>query len=201
MNFVDCLAFAFMGYGIWRGWRKGLGYELPGLIGVAVFAVSGFGAIRWTYVGLSTVSSYSPFFRIGFLAAPFIFFGAFLLVRHRLKQIQAWADQRFRGPRQKTYGAVAGLLRTAIIAGFLIVYLSLINVGFIHRTFGERCLIGRTLTTWVLPVYQTLFDKMEKNPEDGGLQNLEPGMKAEDADPDTTEESPESGRMKSKSSR
>jgi hypothetical protein len=190
MNIIDYLALVFMGYGIWRGWRKGLGYELPGLLGVAVFAITGFGAIRWTYLGLDSVSQFTPF-RVGFLSAPLLFAAAFILVRHRFKQFQVWGEKRFQGTRQRAYGAAAGFFRTAIISGFVIVYFGLWNVGFIHRTFAEHSLIGRTLTTWILPVYQTLFEKQEE--------------KSKEAVPEPTPESESSseaqGRIPSTSSR
>ena len=190
MNIVDYLALAFMGYGVWRGWQKGLGYELPSLISVAIFALTGFGVIRWTYKGLTTAAHLSPLW-IGFLGAPFLFVGAVILVRHRLKSIQVWTEKQFQAPQQKSYGAAAGFLRTAIIAGFLIVYLGLLNVGFIHRTFAERSLFGRTLATWILPVYQTLFEKKEEKSK---------GAESKPA-PAKESESSESGRIRSTSSK
>jgi hypothetical protein len=190
MNLVDYLALAFMAYGIWRGWRKGFGYELPGLISVAVFTLTGFGAIRWTYIGLSSASNFSPI-RMGILTAPLLFVVAFMLIRRRLKIIQTWADQRFQGAHKSVYGAAAGLLRTAIISGFLVVYLGLLNIGFVHRTFAERSLFGRTLTTCILPVYQTLAGHEEETP---AQTTPDPTMQSESA-------SESQGRMPSTSSK
>jgi len=163
MNFVDWLALFYIGYGTWQGWRKGLSQELPRLIGVAVFALTGIGLFRWTFHALHSASDWSPL-KIGILGIPIFLFSSFILLKNGSKIIASWSDQRFDEKKHPLYGAAVGFLRTSIVAGFLVVYLGLWNIGFIHRTFAEHSILGRTLTTWVLPIHQNLVEKKEENP-------------------------------------
>ena len=48
VSLIDLLVVAGVGYGVWRGWHRGLPAELPRVLGLVVFGVSGTGLIRWT---------------------------------------------------------------------------------------------------------------------------------------------------------
>jgi hypothetical protein len=158
MNSIDYLVVIYIGWGIWQGWRKGLSHELPRLTKISVFVLTGMGLFRWTYLSLNSAANFSPL-RIGVLSMPILLYCAFHLMRSRLKAMETWSDLKFSELQRHQYGAIAGFFRAAMISGFLIVYLGLWNLGFIHRTFAERSLFGRSLTAWILPVYQNLFEE------------------------------------------
>jgi uncharacterized membrane protein required for colicin V production len=159
-NWIDLVALAYVVYGTWLGWRQGLSRELPRLIAVAVFVLTGFSLLRWTSRAMESAAALSVF-QASVLSIPFLYIGAFYLLKNWRYQVQMWLDCRFQELQRRKYGACAGLFRTAMIAGFIVVYFGLWKVGFIHRTFAERSFFGRALTTCVLPVYKNFFETEE----------------------------------------
>lgn len=168
--------------GLARGWARGLSGELARLLSVAAGLAAGI--YFYQPVGRHLVEQT----RLGEWEEPathgiafgLIFIGTWLamrLLRFLLRHVMEFA---FRGKIEKVGGALAGLLRSAILAAAGVLLLGSCPVAGLRRFFFEESVIGGTLARHLLPVYDELREKYpalqalprrgEPDLEDGGVE-------------------------------
>lgn len=155
MSLIDLLVAAYAGYGVWRGWRRGLPNELPRVVGITVFAVSGCGLFRWTNHALMETSRLAGQ-TTGGLGVIGIMVATWFLVRHFRAKIGDWAKQRY--GKAERVGAVAGGVRAVLLACVVLLVFAHWPLKFLTRPVTEGSLLGRGLTRYVLPVYEKTHD-------------------------------------------
>ena len=150
VSLIDLLVVAGVGYGVWRGWHRGLPAELPRVLGLVVFGVSGTGLIRWTSQVLAETRHLTGQ-ATGAVGTVGLMVGAWLLVRLFRTKIGDWAKQRWgeaKGP-----GAIAGGLRTLLLACVALLILAHWPLHSLTRPVTENSRLGRALLRYVLPEY------------------------------------------------
>jgi len=156
-NVVDIVALVFVGYGMVRGWMRGLSGELARLIGLGTAVVAGwlfylpFSDRIAEFTRLSLKASGLTAFVLLFLVAGF----GMVLVRWCLRNI---AEFKFKPPFEQIGGLVAGALRCLCILVTIILVATLSPSGFLQRTFGEESAIGRGVTKVLLPAYNQIAE-------------------------------------------
>jgi ABC-type dipeptide/oligopeptide/nickel transport system permease component len=151
-NLIDLLALAYVIRGAVRGRRRGMGTELASVIAVLAAIFTGTGLTCWLARAMAWFNHFLKGFSI-VLGCLGIYVSAYLLLCAFRQVFVRWVESCC--PSWRTFGGeVLGAFRCLVVASFIIVWLGLVQVGWIHRTFGERCLIGRTLAATALPVYE-----------------------------------------------
>ena len=151
IGFLDWVLIVYVGWGIRRGYRQGLPEELPKLVGILVFLVTGWGLFRWMNHALAEANQILSKLTggVSFLG---LLAGAFLLARHFRGRLRQAATERF--GEQKKAAAVVGGMRAFFVASVLILVLAHWPLRFLTRPLAEASLLGRGLTRYVLPVYE-----------------------------------------------
>jgi uncharacterized membrane protein required for colicin V production len=158
-NFVDFFTLAYVLFGSRRGRTRGLGGELPRLIGVSLFFVTGGGLYHWTETLMIQMSAPARQ-TSGALGLIGVLVGAYFVARQIRARVRSWAEQNFPGDRtQKLGGCVAGGLRAFVIASCLILFFSALPLGFLVAPFRQGSLVGRTLNRLVAPARRNAPEK------------------------------------------
>lgn len=156
-NLVDIAALALVGYGMVRGWMRGLSGELARLIGLGTAVVVGwvfyipFSDRITEFTRLSPKASGLTAFVLLFLIAGF----AMVLLRWCLRNI---AEFKFKTPYEQIGGLIAGALRCLLILITVILVATLSPSGYLQQKFGEESALGRTVTHVLLPAYNQLAE-------------------------------------------
>lgn len=155
-NLLDVLAVAYAGYGAWRGVRNGLSRELPRLVMILLFILTGCTLSHWMQLVFGKINAMT-----GHIAGGFGFIGmfaaAFLLARTFRKRFADWLRGKLPGEAIETRGGAAvGGLRTFVIACTLIVFIGLMPLGFISVPFRQGSFLGRGLIHLVVPLYEKI---------------------------------------------
>lgn len=162
-NLIDLVALAYVIWGIFRGYRRGVAAELPSVVGWGVSLFTGSGIYRWTMRGFAQLSDVAgqSFGAAGFVI---VLVGSYFLIRQLRRHIRTWAEKRVNEESlQKKLGAAAGGFRALLLSSFLILFLGLLPVGPLREPFTKDSFVGRVLNTVVMPVYEaTHHQKQEK---------------------------------------
>ena len=153
MGFLDMLALAYVASGIIRGRKRGLETELPSVISLAIFFITGTGLYRWTDQLLAQASSLTGQ-AVGVTTFIGMWGAAIFLVRHFKGRIGAWTQHRFTASQRHRWGMVAGGGRTALLLSIVLLVLAHWPLHKLTRGFVEDSAIGRGLIHFVLPVYE-----------------------------------------------
>lgn len=138
-----------VGFGVWRGRRRGLARELPSVLGWTVFFVTGAGLFHWTnklLIESSQITRQST----GAVSVVVFALIAFQLVRKFRMRLREWAARRF-ADQEARLGAVAGGVRWLIIVTLLLVALGALPCGFIRGSVREYSLWGRLTHRLIWP--------------------------------------------------
>lgn len=155
-NIFDILTAVYVGLGSWRGGRRGLTFELPRLIWLLLFILTGCSLSHWMRLLFSKIGAVTGQAAggLGFLG---VFAAAFIVARRLRARFGQWLAQRLPVETvQKRGGAVAGGLRALVISCTLIVFIGLMPLGFISVPFRHGSFIGRHLIRLVVPAYEKI---------------------------------------------
>lgn len=151
VNLVDVAALGGAAYGAWRGRKRGLSRELPGLVTAAVWLVTGCGLYRWTERGVATLAGMTgrSFGLIGFIAA---WVAAVAIMRRLGRRIHDTSKKQFPDePKQRLGGAIAGGCKVFLLVGVLILIAGHLP-GILGKPFHEGSFIGSTLHWVITPI-------------------------------------------------
>lgn len=168
-NLVDGIVLAMLLGGLIGGIRRGLSGELARVL---VAAACVFVIYRYTRPFAEWIQGRHHFeTHLALLLSVILLligtYAAATLIRMSLSSILNFA---FKGKLERIGGALAGLIRSAIIAALLLVLASFLPLESARRTITEESVSGRFVSTHVAPWY----DKMaEKIPELGMPQRAE----------------------------
>lgn len=155
-NIFDILVVAYTGYGSVRGFRRGLGNELPRLIAILLFVLTGWGISHWIRSGLGEIQHLTgqTIGGVGFIG---LYVASFYLAKFIRGHTSRWVLKHVPNPEhQKKCGVGAGGFRALVLGCTLIVFLGLMPLGFLKTPFSQGSFIGRNLIRFVVPVYDKL---------------------------------------------
>jgi uncharacterized membrane protein required for colicin V production len=149
---VDLLALAYIVFSVFRGRQRGFLIELPATISIVVFALTGTGLYRWggrvvAEANMLTRQASGVLGFFGLVAA------ALVLVQQLKTRLQQWAEKRFIAEHQQLGGAMAGGVRSLVVAAVLLLILAHWPLKGLTRPLAESSFFGRALIKLVLPVY------------------------------------------------
>ena len=155
-NLIDAVALAYVAYGVRLGWKRGLSSELPRLVMILLFVLSGCTLSHWLRVIFGKINVLT-----GHIAGGFGFVGMFaagmFLARLFRNRFTSWLSGKLPVEAiQKRGGAIIGGLRTLVIACTLIVFIGLMRFGIVSEPFAQGSFIGRNLIHLVVPVYEKI---------------------------------------------
>ncbi len=157
-NFIDAIAGVVLLVGILGGLKRGLSGELSRVIAiaVAVFAAWRFATpvADWAMEKLSFTQGKSYVF--SFLAVLVVAFLFMWLVRVVLRNLMEFA---FKGRIERIGGALAGLLRAAVIVSAVLLMIGFAPQAEIQSLVTEKSFVGRLVTRHLRPVYQDIQEK------------------------------------------
>ena len=150
---IDLLVLAFVAFSAWRGRKRGLIKEMPGAVGITVFAVTGWGIFKIMFQGLSHASEWAGY-SIGVFSFFLLLAGSVFLWR-RMRGHLRGAAARWPGERQQRIGGVVtGGLRAFVFASTVLLILAHWPLHKLTRWMVEGSFLGRRLVRCVLPVYE-----------------------------------------------
>lgn len=79
---------------------------------------------------------------------------AVAVVRSLRRRFQAWSERRYDAGQRRFGGAIFGGVRAFLLACVVLLVLAHWPLHALTRTVTESSLLGRSLTKWVLPVYE-----------------------------------------------
>ncbi len=184
ISVVDAIVVVFLVFALFRGLLKGLSAELAGLISAAVALLCGWHAFRplGEWVEAHTRLSGNPAYVLAFTLAVT---GGYLVMRIVRLVLRNILEFSFKGPIERVGGALAGLLRGAIVAAAVLVFLSLWQNEAVHRWIVEESVAGRFVTHRLRPWYDAMI---VEHPDLPLPRPVEPA--AEAAAPDKTDSEP-----------
>jgi uncharacterized membrane protein required for colicin V production len=155
-NLIDILLAVYIGWGAWRGRRRGLTDEASRVILLLLAILTGYSLVRWIGRILHEWSKVT-----GQLAGPIgalgIMIGAYLLARHLRQRLRDTFAVRFPDPATQQHGGtMAGATRTLIIGSTIIVFIGLMPLGPIAKPFSSGSITGRILIRAIVPAYHHL---------------------------------------------
>lgn len=151
IGLLDVLILLWIGFAVWRGQRNGLAVEMPRLVGIAVFALTGFGLFTWTNRALTEASRVTGLATngAGFVS---LLLASWFLARHGRERIGDWARRRWgRAPGK---AAVVGGVRGFLLVCVVLLVFAHWPLKWLTRPVAEASALGRLLTRHVLPVYE-----------------------------------------------
>ena len=151
LSLIDLLVVAGVGYGLWRGWRRGLPAEVPRLVGLTLFAISGTGLFRWTSQALAETHRLTGQ-ATSVVGIAGLMVGAWVLVRLFRAKLGDWVKQRY--GQAKRLGAIAGALRALLLACVVLLILAHWPLHSLTRPLAENSRLGRVLLRYILPEYE-----------------------------------------------
>ncbi len=156
LNLVDLAVACYLGYGIWRGGRRGFAEELPPLVSLGLVFVLGAGLFTLTERVLSTMST-----KMGLVSGPLgfvaVIIGAVVLVRHFRQQLLDWARRKLPdADDQRRWGRCAGGLRTMGVCALVVLSANLIPIGEFRKPLTRGSLFGRVVKWSVEPIHRVL---------------------------------------------
>ena len=113
LHFVDLMVLSYLGWGLFKGFRRRLGRELEALIKLLLLLawLWGFGAFQWLRDTLDGLVEASPI-SAGMLGSLLIIILSFYLLYLLRERLAENIDQRLSSSGSRTLGAITGLLRT-----------------------------------------------------------------------------------------
>src|SRR5436190_2030157 len=93
-NLFDVLVVAYVAYGAWKGWRRGLGRELSALLAVALFVLTGWGMAHWIRGAVETVGHYTGQSIHG-VSLIVLLVGSFILAGKVRGRVRRWVETRW----------------------------------------------------------------------------------------------------------
>ena len=163
-NAVDAVAAVLLAVGIFTGMRRGLSGELARLIGAGVSLYAGWffyqpaGQYLFKVTRLSSQGASALAFVLVIVGAGVLMILLRLVLRHIM-------EFTFKGPIERVGGALAGLLRSAVVVTAAILVLSLWPHEYLHRVFAEDSFCGRLIYTYLEPVYEEWSEKYPLLPD------------------------------------
>jgi len=149
---IDLLVLAYVAFSAWRGRARGMTKELPGAVGICVFAVTGWGLFMIMFRGLEQASAVA-----GVSAGIFSFFvlltGSVYLWRRFRKHVRRFAETWRDEQLQRRGGMVAGGLRAFVLSAMVLLILAHWPLQGMTRWIVQHSSLGRALIRHVLPVY------------------------------------------------
>lgn len=164
VNLVDLIVLVYLGYGAWRGRRRGLPRELPRLLSGLIVAITGCGLLRWSGRLAGAISQKAGIATglTGFIGVAIAAFVLWRLFRVRLRE---WVARRWPDPHlQRRAGLVAGLLRATVLSSLVLVLMSYLPLGPLRVAATEGSLYGRTVIRLARPVESLLNGKSAPEP-------------------------------------
>lgn len=158
-NILDGIVGVILLFGLLGGLKRGLSGELSRVIGIcaAVWAAWRFAqpVATWAMDRLSLNQDRSYLF--SFLAILVASCALLWLVRLALRNLMEFA---FKGRIERIGGALAGLLRAAVVAAALVLMLQFAPHGGVREAAIEGSWVGRIVTRYLRPVYDNLQQQM-----------------------------------------
>lgn len=149
LGLADVAVAGYLGWGVFKGRRRGLSVELPRLVGVALAFVTGAGLFRWSarifgemdkLVGQIT----------GALGWAGCLVGSYYGVRWFRERMGRWITSLYaKETVQKRAGMAAGFLRTFFISSMVVLILLHTPLAFLVG----NSVMGRNVVQIVRPVY------------------------------------------------
>ena len=138
MNFLDILIAIPLGYLIYKGYRRGLIFELASLLGVILGSILAVRFAHWfaTILGIDGENAYLIAFFVIFLLV--IILSLFLA-----KMVERFVKLVHVGALNNIAGAIFGLMKGVCILGVLIYYVTIIDLEeeFLTRDVKEHSLL------------------------------------------------------------
>lgn len=173
-NLFDIAVLGYVAYGLWRGHHRGLSQELPRVVGILVFVMTGFGIFRWTSRGLSSVSQTTGV-TLGIVGFVLLVAGAWWISGRLSRRISSLSDKHIADKvAQKKLGMIVGGLRTLVIGCFIIVYLWLLPLGELSKPFSGGSFFGRNLIQFIVPVYEKVAGEPVRSTPQAGTNEPSP---------------------------
>lgn len=138
MNFLDLLIAIPLGYLIYKGYRKGLIFELASLLGIVFGSVLAVRFAHWfsLLIGIEGENAYLISFFI-------IFLFVIILSLFLAKMVERFVKLVHVGALNNIAGALFGLMKGVCIIGVLIYYIAIIDLNeeFLTRDIKEHSLL------------------------------------------------------------
>ena len=188
-NFIDGVVAVVLLVGILGGLKRGLSGELSRVIAivVAVFAAWRFATpvADWAMarLSLSQDRAYLTSFIFILVAA----FAALWIVRATLRSLMEFA---FKGKIERIGGAIAGLLRAAVIAAALVLMLEFAPQPEIRTLVMEKSFVGRLVAQHLRPVYENLQQKVPELGLPAPSETMDPDLGEEPVQSPPPDENP-----------
>jgi uncharacterized membrane protein required for colicin V production len=160
-NLIDLILAGYIGWGIWRGRRRGLTTEATRTILLLLAVLTGYGLARWTGKALGQLATVTgqgtgPLGVLGVMIATYV------LARHFRRQLQTRIAKRFPDEQiQRKGGATAGGIRALVLGSTLVVLIGLMPLGVLSKPFNSGSLVGRNLRRYVVPAYQAVTHRQD----------------------------------------
>lgn len=155
-NLLDIAVAAYVVYGAMKGRKRGIAEELPQLIALLIFVLTGCGLFKWAKKLISGVHQLTGQ-ALGVLSFVAIAVGAFLIARKFRAAIKNWVEQKTPAEEsRKQSGMIVGGFRALVIGAAIVVFIGLLPLGALGRPFSSGSFLGRNLIRFVVPVYDEL---------------------------------------------
>lgn len=145
-GWIDYLVLVFVALGALRGWRRGAVDELQALFATALLlgALSGLVSVAHIRHGIQAVVADNRLLS-GVLGSVAAFVATFWLLRGLRTRVPDWLAGGLAGGPSARVGMLAGALRRALLALFVLVLATGLAPGFLLRYLQDHSLAGRWL--------------------------------------------------------